>query len=51
MWQGCIFAPDLFNLSSNVILKDKETLSGFIISKANRNYVGYVDDNVLIADT
>ena len=50
MRQGCVFSPDLFNLYSEMILRELEDLPGLVVGGHNINNIRYADDTVLIAD-
>ena len=49
--QGCVLSPDLFNLYSEMILRNLEDLDGVKIGGYNCNNLRYADDTVLIAST
>lgn len=47
---GCIVTPNLFNLSSETILRYLKTLPGFSISGYNLNNIRYIDGTVFITE-
>ena len=47
--QGCVLSPDLFNLYSEVIMRNLEEHPGIKASEKNVNNLPYADDKVLIA--
>ena len=49
--QGCVLSPDLFNLYSEVIMRDLTELEGIKFGGRNLNNIRYADDTVLIADS
>ena len=49
--QGCVFAPDIFNLYSEIILRELEGRQGFVIGGHNMNNLRYADDTVLISES
>ena len=49
--QGCVLSPDLFNLYSEMILRDLEPLQGIAVGGQNVNNLRYADDTALIAES
>ena len=49
--QGCVLSPDLFNLYSEVIMRELVELEGIKIGGRNLNNIRYADDTVLVADS
>ena len=49
--QGCFLSPELFNLYSEIIMRDLMDLGGIKFGGRNINNIRYADDTVLIADS
>ena len=49
--QGCVLSPDLFNIYSEVIMRDLVELEGVRVGGGNINNIRYADDTVLLADS
>ncbi|GFS03428.1 retrovirus-related Pol polyprotein LINE-1 [Elysia marginata] len=49
--QGCILSPDLFNLYSEMILRELDNIQGIGLGGHNINNIRYGDDTVLIAQS
>ena len=48
--QGCVMSPDLFNLYSEMVMRQLQDIEGIKIGGYNINNVRYADDTVLVAD-
>ena len=49
--QGCVLSPDLFNIYSEVIMRELLELDGIRVGGKNVNNIRYADDTVLLADS
>ena len=49
--QGCVLSPELFNLYSEIIMRDLSDLDGIKLGGRKINNIRYADDTALIADS
>ena len=48
--QGCVMSPDLFNLYSEMVMRQVQDMEGIKVGGRNINNVRYADDTVLMAE-
>ena len=49
--QGCVLSPDLFNIYSEMIMRELEDLEGVRVGGRNITNIRYADDTALLADS
>lgn len=47
--KGCVLLSDLFNIYSEIILRELEDMPGLVVAGNNINNLRYADDTVLLA--